>query len=128
MLAVLGGHADIAGAATTAFVGPGKLRLLAVSSEKRLERYPDVPTLKELGYPINGLEYYSIWGPKNIPNEIADKLYAIFNKAYMQNKAEMTKLAAEQDHIISVLNGKDLKAAYQERYEFFKKFLADYKF
>jgi tripartite-type tricarboxylate transporter receptor subunit TctC len=127
MLAVLGGHADIAGAATTAFVGPGKLRLLAVASEKRLERYPDVPTLIELGYPMNGLEYYSIWGPKNISNEIADKLYAIFNKAYTQNKAEMTKLAAEQDHIISVLNRKDLRAAYQERYEFFKKFLADYK-
>ncbi|MBP1749157.1 MAG: Tricarboxylate transport protein TctC [Deltaproteobacteria bacterium] len=127
MTATLGGHADIAGAATTAFVGPGKLRLLAVASEKRLERYPDVPTLMELGYPINGLEYYSIWGPKNVPDEIADRLHAIFEKAYTQNKAEMTKIAAEQDHVISVLNRKELRAAYQERYEFFTKFLADYK-
>jgi tripartite-type tricarboxylate transporter receptor subunit TctC len=127
MTAVLGGHADIAGAATTAFVGPGKLRLLAVASKKRLERYPDVPTLIELGYPINGLEYYSIWGPKNVPSGIADKLHAIFEKAYTQNKAEMTKIAAEQDHIINVMNGKDLKAAYQEQQEFYKKFLADYK-
>ncbi len=127
MTAALGGHVDIAGSATTSFVGPGKLRLLAVTSEKRLERYPDVPTLKELGYPINGLEYYSLWGPKNVPDEIVKKIHAIFEKAYNQNKEEITKIAGGQDHNVRIMNGKELKAAHQERYEFFKKFLADYK-
>ena len=34
----------------------GDLRPLAVSSDKRLSAYPDIPTLKELGYDV---EYYT---------------------------------------------------------------------
>lgn len=53
--AVLGGHADVfhsfaAGAKAT--VDGGQLRVLAVGSEERLDYWPDVPTLKELGYDV----------------------------------------------------------------------------
>ena len=127
MTAALGGHVDMACSGTTAFVGPGKLRLLAVASDNRLEGYPNVPTLKELGYPIYGQIYYSLWGPKNVPEEIVNKLYEAFEKAFKQNREEITKIANEQEHTILLSNSKALKKTYQEQYDFYKKFLAEYK-
>ena len=49
----------------------GKLKPLAISSEKRVAEFPDVPTLVELGYP--GLivrTWYSLSGPAGLPRDI----------------------------------------------------------
>jgi tripartite-type tricarboxylate transporter receptor subunit TctC len=127
MTAAVGGHVDMACSATTAFVGPGRLRLLAVASDHRLEGFPDVPTLKELGYPIYGQVYYSIWGPKNIPEEIVGTLTDAFEKGFQQNQEEITKIAKSQEHTILLLKSKELKKSFQEQHEFYKKFLAEFK-
>ena len=53
--ALLGGHVDMASTAIAPAQGhiqAGKLRALAVFSDKRLKAYPDVPTLKEMGYDV----------------------------------------------------------------------------
>ena len=48
----------------TAFHRAGEARLLAVSSEARLPRLPDVPTFAESGFPaITGEEWYGIFLP-----------------------------------------------------------------
>jgi tripartite-type tricarboxylate transporter receptor subunit TctC len=127
MTAALGGHVDLACAATTSFVGPGKLRLLAVASDKRLDTHPDVPTLKELDYPNMGQVYYSLWGPKGIPEGIVSTIYEAYMKAFQQNREEMTKIANGQDHTMLLLNSKDLKKTFQEQHDLYKKFLAEYK-
>jgi tripartite-type tricarboxylate transporter receptor subunit TctC len=60
----------------------GKLKPLAISSEKRVPEFPDVPTLVELGYP--GLivrTWYSLSGPAGLPRDIVTKLNAAVNKA-----------------------------------------------
>jgi tripartite-type tricarboxylate transporter receptor subunit TctC len=60
----------------------GKLRALAVSSEKRLPDFPDLPTLVELGYPeLVVTTWYSLAGPAGLPRAVADKLNAAVNKA-----------------------------------------------
>jgi tripartite-type tricarboxylate transporter receptor subunit TctC len=127
MTAALGGHVDLACAATTSFVGPGKLRLLAVASDKRLDSYPDVPTLKELDYPNVGQVYYSIWGPKGIPEGIVGTIYEGYVNAFQQNREEMIRMANGQDHTILLLNGKELRRTFQEQHDFYRKFLAEYK-
>jgi tripartite-type tricarboxylate transporter receptor subunit TctC len=127
MTAALGGHVDFACAATTAFAGPGKLRLLAVISDKRLENYPDVPTLKELGYPIYGQVYYSLWGPRGIPEEIVTIINQGYVKAFQQNKEEITRIAGKQDHDMVMSSSSELKKTFQDQYDFYKKFLADFK-
>ncbi len=99
---------DMACSATTAFVGPGRLRLLVVASDHRLEGYPDVPALKELGYPIYGQVYYSLWGPKNLPEEVVVTV-------------------SDAIETILLLNNKELKKSFQEQHDFSKKFLAEYK-
>ncbi|APV49513.1 LacI family transcriptional regulator [Betaproteobacteria bacterium GR16-43] len=59
----------------TQHVKGGKMKLLAVTSDKRDPSMPNVPTLAESGIP--GLEVFS-WqafvAPKGLPKEVADKL------------------------------------------------------
>jgi len=78
MTAVLGGQPPIgvlAGTAPMPHVKSGRVRVLAVSSAKRLPSLPDVPTLNELGYP--GMEDYTWVGlfvPAGTPSEATQKL------------------------------------------------------
>jgi tripartite-type tricarboxylate transporter receptor subunit TctC len=60
-------------------VGPlkaGQIRLLAISSEKRLPILPDVPTTAEAGIPeLNDGPWYALVGPAGLPNDIVAKLH-----------------------------------------------------
>jgi tripartite-type tricarboxylate transporter receptor subunit TctC len=59
----------------------GKLRAIAVTSDKRMAELPDVPTFKESGYEgFNGLTWYGIVGPANLPEPITRKLNEEINK------------------------------------------------
>lgn len=60
----------------------GKLRALAVTSGQRLKNFPNLPTLKESGYPGAVLSGWStIVGPAGIPQPIVDKLAKAFGEA-----------------------------------------------
>jgi tripartite-type tricarboxylate transporter receptor subunit TctC len=78
MTAVLGAQPPIgvlAGTAPMPHVKAGKVRVLAVSSAKRLPSLPEVPTLNELGFP--GMEDYTWVGlfvPAGAPQEAVQKL------------------------------------------------------
>ncbi len=54
----------------------GRLRALAVTSQKRLEQMPEVPSMKELGY-VEGSSgsWQGVLVPTGTPREIVDKLY-----------------------------------------------------
>ena len=67
---------------TLPHIQAGKLKALAVSSEKRVAEFPDLPTLVELGYP--GLivrTWYSLSGPAGLPRDVVEKLNGAVNKA-----------------------------------------------
>jgi tripartite-type tricarboxylate transporter receptor subunit TctC len=77
MTAVLGGHAAL-WASPPAVAGPhlraGKVRGLATWGATRVAAFPDVPTLKELGY---DLEYYlwaGLFTPKAVPASVVKTL------------------------------------------------------
>ena len=58
-------------------VKAGKLRILAVTSAKRLEVLPDMPTFAEAGLP--GLEAYAwqgVFAPTGTPKAVVDRLNA----------------------------------------------------
>ncbi len=60
----------------------GRLRALAISSQKRLPALPDVPTFEEKG--IRGFDvtnWYSVMGPKGLPREIVAKVDEAMKKA-----------------------------------------------
>lgn len=80
---------------SNAHVDSGKLRLLAVSSPKRVARYPDTPTLAELGYPqLTGTTWFSISGPPGMPKDVVDKLNAEIRRG-MQTPTLVKALANE---------------------------------
>ncbi|WP_454688654.1 tripartite tricarboxylate transporter substrate binding protein [Achromobacter aloeverae] len=57
------------------YVRNGTLRALAVSSSKRLNTLPDVPTVAESGYPgFEVLEWHGVFVPHGTPPEAAKKL------------------------------------------------------
>jgi tripartite-type tricarboxylate transporter receptor subunit TctC len=59
----------------------GTLNGLAVTSGKRAATAPDVPTLKELGVPLEILLYSGIVGPKGMPPAVVERLGAEVKKA-----------------------------------------------
>jgi tripartite-type tricarboxylate transporter receptor subunit TctC len=54
----------------------GKARLLAVSGEKRMSAFPDVPTFKESGYDLVALPWYAMFAPAGTPQPIIEKYSA----------------------------------------------------
>ncbi len=57
------------------FVKAGKLRALAVTSPKRIDAAPDVPTMTELGYPgVVASSWYGLFAPAGTPPVIIERL------------------------------------------------------
>ncbi|HYG44867.1 MAG TPA: tripartite tricarboxylate transporter substrate binding protein [Bordetella sp.] len=52
----------------------GKVKLIGTTSPDRLESAPDVPTMKEEGFPITWFGWLGVCGPRNLPQPIVHKL------------------------------------------------------
>ena len=75
--ALLGGHVEVGAidfAALKASVEAGKLRLLAVCAENRLDAAPDVPTVIELGYEMPYVSSLGLFVPKGTSEELVRRL------------------------------------------------------
>ena len=72
---VLGGHVSAAMSySTLAIQQKGKMRMLAVASDKRLPQFPDVPTFRELGIDWVDGAYRGIGVPKSTPPELRKQI------------------------------------------------------
>ena len=68
----------------------GKLRVLNTWGEKRLAKFPDVPTLKELGLDIVQASPYGIAGPKGMDAALVKRIHDVFRQAMeMPNHVEI---------------------------------------
>lgn len=80
-LALLGGQiaAQAGGTILGNLVDAGKARWLAVFSDRRLKKWPDAPTLFDLGYKIPASSPTGIVGPAGMPAPIVKKLHDAFH-------------------------------------------------
>ncbi|MGZ5919769.1 MAG: Bug family tripartite tricarboxylate transporter substrate binding protein [Hyphomicrobium sp.] len=87
----------IAGTIDSFFVSPslilpylqaGKLRMLGISSAKRLPQLPDVPTFGEAGIEADIPGWSGFWGPAKLPAPIVDQLYRTLKKAAHEKNFE----------------------------------------
>jgi len=82
---LLGGRVQLAYSTPPAVmqhIKSGRLRALAVTTEARFAQLPDVPTMAELGYPTASITtWYGLFGPANMPPELADKISRTVNAA-----------------------------------------------
>ena len=68
-----------------ALIRQGRLRPLAVTHPTRLAMLPDVPTVRELGYPkLEAVAFSGLVVPAGTPRELVARLNAEFNKAMVQ--------------------------------------------
>lgn len=83
MQALLAGQIDFLADASQwgPFVDDGRCRILAMVTETRLAKYPNVPTLRERGIDAIGQSPYGLVGPKDLPPAIVQSLYDAFNEA-----------------------------------------------
>jgi tripartite-type tricarboxylate transporter receptor subunit TctC len=109
MTAVLGGHADFWASTigpATPHVKSGKVRGLAVTTAKRSEAFPDVPSLKELGYDVDYTLWIGIFAPRATP------------PAVLKTLRDATKQAVEDPAFRTALEKMNVPVAYQDADEF----------
>lgn len=105
--ALLGKHIDIANSnpgQVTQYVKSGDLRILAVNAEQRLDSFPNVPTLTELGYDVDTdwVQFRGFFGPKDMPKEVTAKWDEIFAKAFQTQTYQeyMKKALMEEGYLL----------------------------
>jgi tripartite-type tricarboxylate transporter receptor subunit TctC len=97
------GNNIMAAADSTGFaaqVHAGKLRVLNTWGAERLTKFPDAPTLKELGLNIVQNSPFGIAAPKGTPTDVVKRLHDSF------------KQAMEQDNYVSALARYDMVPIY----------------
>lgn len=116
--ALLGGQVDM-----TLFNAPlfaeqakaGKLRVLATTAKSRLSSMPDVPTLREAGFPNLKLSEgtpYSLAAPAGMPKALADRIYQQFTAA--AKDPEVRKKLEAAGFELQPVDGNALRAELQE--------------
>lgn len=77
--AILGGHVQV-GAIDYSAIRPsveaGKIRVLAVCTDRRVDFLPNVPTVVELGYQLPYVSALGVFGPKALPADVVNRLDA----------------------------------------------------
>jgi tripartite-type tricarboxylate transporter receptor subunit TctC len=99
-------------------INSGKLRVIAVSSEKRVPSMPNVPTLKESGIDVVMTQWYGLVAPKGTPQPIIDKITQAVKQAMQTPEVQRVYRADGAQE--STLTG----AAFRE---FVLKDIANYK-
>ena len=115
---LLGGKIEASVQLPAEIAGPldaGQVRLLAVSSEKRLAALPSVPTMTEQQIPLVFEVWRGVGAPKGTPKEVLTKLEAAFAQA-AKDKA-FTDAALKFGFTINYQSGADFAKFLQSQDE-----------
>jgi len=109
MNALLGGHAEIVASVPT-LVAPhlpaGKVRLLAHTGTGRLPAFPEVPSLKELGYDVEYYAWAGLVAPKGTPSHVLKVL------------GDAMRQAVKEPEVVTASQKLNTPIAYQDAEEF----------
>ena len=79
----------------------GKMRALAVTSAKRTDDLPQVPTIAESGYKgFEAVTWFGVLGPANLPKDVVARVNAEMNKA-LQSPDLLKKLQGQGADVAS---------------------------
>jgi tripartite-type tricarboxylate transporter receptor subunit TctC len=109
--AILGNNAQVlvsSIAAANAQMKAGKLRPLACFGAKRAPSYPDVPTMKELGYNVEFYLWVGMFAPKGTPGNVITTLRDASKKAV--DDAKFKKAIANLGLDMAYLDQTEFKA------------------
>ena len=103
ILALLSGQIDaLVAAEFPPYAASGKIRLLAESGMARIAAYPDVPTYKQLGWPVGVPVFYGLVAPAGVPAPVVAKWDALGKEmmtapGYADLIAKLVSSASYQD-------------------------------
>ena len=124
-LAVLGGHLPFTPENLSEMMGAiesKKMRVLAVTSEKRLPGVPDAPTLKELGYNVSVGTGRGFAMPAGVPKEAAAAMEAALKRVH--DSAAWKEFAARNHYEDLYMNSAQMAQFLAKRREEMVGFLA----
>jgi tripartite-type tricarboxylate transporter receptor subunit TctC len=101
-VAMLGGHVDFRlcqPSHAIEMIRAGKSRGLAISTDKRMAIFPEIPTFKELGGPTVFLTR-AMWGPPKLPSNVIKTLTKMIEEA--TKDPAFRKIA--QDQLITIVD------------------------
>jgi len=115
MNALLGGHA-LATASTTVLVSPqvkaGKLRLLGHTGSEPVKAFPDLPSLKSLGYDVEYLAWAGLVAPKATPPHVLKILRDAMRQAVRE--PEVVNAHAKLETPIGYMDADEFSAFWQK--------------
>ncbi|MGH8058541.1 MAG: tripartite tricarboxylate transporter substrate binding protein, partial [Candidatus Entotheonellia bacterium] len=118
MMAILGKNVDISHCVVPAVCAPqveaGKIRLLAMTSEERLPAYPDVPTLRELGYDVAHSLWFTVMAPAGTLPEVVARLRQ--GVKGMVEDAEFKALMEKLGERPQYMSGEDFEKFWEQDY------------
>jgi len=121
---IMGGHVDVAFdnvGSIAPRVRSGELRALAVMDHQRSKFVPDVPTMKEVGYPtVISSSTRGIAGPKGIPQPVLKKLEEVLRKA-MEDPEHVQKMESA-GLAVKIMVGEEYARYYTETHAQAKKY------
>lgn len=100
----------------------GKLRILGIASDKRMDVAPDIPTLKEQGIPVSLLTWFGLVAPAGTPPDRIDILNRALVKAvaHPDYQERMKKLATTPAASTPAEFGEFMRADYERWAEILK--------
>ena len=120
LTALLGGHIDAAMASSPEVVphaAAGKMKVLAVMSDIRLDMFPDAPTIGEVGYASYFSSDYLVALPKETPDAIVQFLDDCFKKSVKSDTFQ--KFAKDRMFVVNYIGPADLKRKLDQEYVLF---------
>lgn len=115
--ALEGGHvmADADATGWAPMVDSGKFRLLCIWTQERNARWPNVPTLKEVGFDLTLDSPFGLAGPKGIDPVIVQKLHDAFKTALDDPK--VVELRAKYDYPKRYMNAADYAKFAKQQFD-----------
>lgn len=126
--ALLGGHINAVSVSPPegiSQVQAGKLRIIALFAEKRLELFPTVPTVKEQGVNFEMGMWRGLAAPKGTPPAVIRKLHDAFKKG--MDDPGFIKNAKDMAINLEYLSSNDFGKRMVEDHEFYGKLVKDVK-
>lgn len=113
--AVAGGHIEVMNntlAAVASMLEAGELRALLVTSERRFDLIPDVPTMEEAGFNFSQISYMSFAAPAGVPDRERSLLEDALEEAVASESVK--EAAANFDARPSFISGSDYTTMLQD--------------
>lgn len=107
----------MAGVNSTGFgpaVDAGRLRLLTTFAAQRSKRWPQVPTLRELGFDIVAMSPFGLGGPRGVPADVVKVLHDAFKTAMFD--PQFIQELSKYDQELAYLGTADYAEACREQF------------